>query len=298
MSVGSTDLTGGVGWTEPPSRRRLDGAGPKSGGGGLPPPEREQSGGGGFAAAEAGTQLWKGSGRSIPRFDLHGALAACASHLERFGGHRAAAGLSIDPARLEEFAEAFAAHADSLLTEEDLWPVTVVDAAVNAQDLTLDLAQELDRLAPFGLGNPDVTLLVPACSPVEPTTVGEGKHLRFRVREDGRDSGSAIAFRLGSRLDRLRSEGHYDVAFRLEANQWNGTIAPQLNVRDVIESDERYVERREWLKREWRKPPGARAAAAAAIFGELGLGTGRRAHLLESALFRDLLEEPELARAA
>ena len=73
------------------------------------------------------------------------------------------------------------------------------------------------------------------------------------MREDGRDSGSAIAFRLGAQLDRLRRVGHYDLAFKLEANQWNGTVAPQLNVREVFDADERYVERREWLKAEWRK---------------------------------------------
>src|SRR5919106_1987540 len=101
---------------------------------------------------------WKGSGRSIAAFDLHGALAACSEHLERFGGHRAAAGLSIDPVNIEAFTEAFAAHADAVLVEKDLHPVPIVDAVVSAQDLTLDLAQELGRLAPFGLGNPDVML--------------------------------------------------------------------------------------------------------------------------------------------
>ena len=71
----------------------------------------------------AGTEKeWKGSGRSLPAFDLHGALAACSSHLHRFGGHRAAAGLSIDPANLEAFAAAFAAHADAELVEDDLAP--------------------------------------------------------------------------------------------------------------------------------------------------------------------------------
>ncbi len=82
---------------------------------------------------------WKGSGRSISSFDLHGALAACSSHLERFGGHRAAAGLSIAPERIAAFTEAFAAHADSVLDEADLQPVTVVDAVVSAHDLTLPL---------------------------------------------------------------------------------------------------------------------------------------------------------------
>jgi single-stranded-DNA-specific exonuclease len=242
---------------------------------------------------------WKGSGRSIRSFDLHDGLRECAGDLERWGGHAAAAGLSIRPERVEAFAEAFGAVADARLDEADLQPVTTVDALVHGTDLTLDLCAELARLAPFGLGNPNVTLLLAGCELAELATVGDGKHLRFRVREDGRDSGSAIAFRRGSSLDRLRQVGHYDVAFRLEANQWNGTVAPQLNVRDVFDGDGRYVERREWLKSEWRKPAEARDPAAAAVFGELGLGEdGARRHLLESERFRDLLQEPPLARAA
>ena len=118
------------------------------------------------------------------------------------------------------------------------------------------------------------------------------------VREDGRDSGSAIAFRFGAQIDRLRRVGHYDVAFRLEANQWNGTVSPQLNVREVFEANDRYVERREWLKAQWRTPAEARDPEAAAIFAELGLADGARRHLLESDRFVAMLAEPELARAA
>jgi single-stranded-DNA-specific exonuclease len=242
---------------------------------------------------------WKGSGRSIPGFDLHDGLGECAGCLERWGGHAAAAGLSIKPERVDEFAEAFAAIADGKIGEDDLRPLTTVDAFVHGSELTLDLCAELARLAPFGLGNPNVTLLLPGCEVVEPGTVGDGKHLRFRVRADGRDAGSAIAFRFGPQLDRLRRAGHYDVAFKLEANQWNGTVAPQLNVRQVFDTDERYVELREWLKAEWRKEPAQRVAAAAAIFEELGLAeNGRRRHLLESERFLALLDEPQLARAA
>jgi hypothetical protein len=114
---------------------------------------------------------------------------------------------------------------------------------------------------------------------------------------DGRDCGSAIAFRLGRRLDSLRRPGHHDVAFRLQANQWNGTVAPQLDVRHVFDADERYVELRDWLKGEWRKE--ARDPTAAAIFDELDLAPGgSRRHLLESPRFRALLEHPELAQAA
>ncbi len=250
-----------------------------------------------IAASQDG---WKGSGRSISRFDLHGALGACAMHLERFGGHRAAAGLSIDPANIASFAAAFAAHADSALTEEDLHAVTVVDAVVSAQDLTLELAQELDRLAPFGLGNPDVTLLVPATQPVAPATVGEGKHLRFRVRQNGRDAGSAIAFGQGSQLDRLRAAGLFDVVCRLKENHWNGTVAPQLVVRRLFDTAEGYEELRGLMAGLWRAGEGAWTPDARRVFAELGLdrANGRRRQLLESETFRGMLEREALPRAA
>jgi single-stranded-DNA-specific exonuclease len=242
---------------------------------------------------------WKGSGRSIPTFDLHAALGACAGLLGRWGGHRAAAGLSIPEENVEAFAEAFAAQAAAALDEGDLEPVTTIDAVVaRGADLSLDLCAELARLAPFGLGNPAPVLLAPGCGLAELATVGDGKHLRFRIRRDGRDGGSAIAFGQGSRLEVLRPEALYDIAFRLEENRWNGTVAPQLVVRRVFPTAPRYVELREWLADEWRKPIAARDPAAAAIFDELGLEGGRRRDLLESARFRALLVAEPLARAA
>jgi single-stranded-DNA-specific exonuclease len=248
---------------------------------------------------------WKGSGRSIPALDLHAALGTCSDLLERWGGHRAAAGLSVRPEKVEPFADALAVYAAGVLGETDLEPVTQVDAVV-ARDvqLSLDLCGELARLAPFGLGNPAPTLLAPGCRLAELATVGDGKHLRFRIRRDGRDVGSAIAFGQGSRLDSLRLDAPYDVAFRLEENRWNGTVAPQLVVRCVFPSSPRFDELREWLVVEYQKPPPARDPGAQAIFAQLGLdsagspGAPRR-HLLESGRFRALLaSEPPLARAA
>jgi single-stranded-DNA-specific exonuclease len=246
-----------------------------------------------------GEGLWKGSGRSIPSFDLHGALGACAQFLERFGGHRAAAGLSISPERVEPFADAFAAQAEGLLAPEDLVPATVVDAVLPRDaKLTLDLCEELRRLAPFGLGNPDVTLLAPGCELGELTTVGDGKHLRFRVHRDGRDAGGAIAFGQGTQLDRFRRVGRYDVAFRLQENRWNGTVAPQLVVRRVFDADDRFDELYEWLRTQWRAN-GGRDAQAQRIFDELAVETGGpKRHPLESETFRALLAEPALLRAA
>ena len=242
---------------------------------------------------------WKGSGRSLSAYDLHAGLTACAEHLDRFGGHRAAAGLSIRPEAIEAFSEAFAAHADAHLTDDQLRPMAVVDAAVPGSALTLGLAEELHRLAPFGLGNPGVTLLLPGSELTDLQTVGEGKHLRFRVRERSRPAGSAIAFGLGPQLDRFRQEGTYDLAFRLEENRWNGTVAPQLVVRHVHETNERYHALREQLAAEWEAGEAAWSTEARAVFEELSLDVGNPVSLYESAAFRALMaEEMVLAQAA
>ena len=243
---------------------------------------------------------WKGSGRSIPAFDLHGALAACSASLERFGGHRAAAGLSISEERLEEFADEFAAHADAHLEPADMFEVVKIDAVVSGRDLTLGLAEELGRLAPFGLGNPEPTLLVPATEAVAPATVGDGKHLRFRVKQHGRDAGTAIAFGQGTQIDRLRAAGRFDVAFRLKENHWNGTVAPQLVVRRLFDTPDGYEELRELFAEQWRRGEAAWTPEARRIFGELDLqpDAARRRELLESESFRALLLDPGLPRAA
>src|SRR3954454_12198064 len=187
---------------------------------------------------------WKGSGRSVSAFDLHAGLAACSGHLMRFGGHRAAAGLTIESERVETFAAAFAAHADATLSDEDLRPVTRIDAIVPGAKLGLDLCAELQRLAPFGIGNPGVVLLVDGCEVADPATVGDGKHLRFRVRHRGRDAGTAIGFGMGAQLDRFRRPCRWDLAFRLQENRWNGTVAPQLVVKRVFEAPDGFDELR------------------------------------------------------
>ncbi len=244
-------------------------------------------------------ESWKGSGRSVPAFDLHGGLAACSAHLERFGGHRAAAGLTIAREQIEVFAAAFGAHADSVLADEDLRPVTRVDAVVPGEKLTLALAGELNRLAPFGLGNPGVTLLVDGCEVVDAACVGDGKHLRFRVRQRGRDAGQAIAFGLGSQLDRFRRDQRYDVAFRLQENRWNGVVSPQLLVRRVFDTAAGYEELRDWLAAQWRAGEASWTPEARSIFAELELAGGARRSLYESASFRTLLAERHvLAEAA
>ncbi|MGH3041138.1 MAG: DHHA1 domain-containing protein [Gaiellaceae bacterium] len=242
---------------------------------------------------------WTGSGRSIPTFDLHAGLGACSGLLGRWGGHRAAAGLSIAPERLEAFAQAFAEHAAGVLTEAVLRRVTPVDAVVRGRELTLGLCEELERLAPFGLGNPNVTLLAVGCELSELGAVGEGKHLRLAVTAGGARSG-AIAFGRGAALDRYRRPGSYDVSFRLEANRWNGTVTPQLVVREIFDTPDRYHHLRQSLLAEWQAGAEAWSPWARAVFAELGLEgkpEGWRP-LVESPAFLAALAEEPLAAAA
>ncbi len=141
----------------------------------------------------------RGSGRSMDAVDLLASLTACSEHLVRFGGHSAAAGLEIERDRLPAFAAALEAHVQGTLDGADLVPVERVDAVVQGPDLGMDLAEELARLAPFGRGNPGVSLMVDEATFADPRPMGEGKHLRFTVQSGGVRA-RAVAFGGGSGL--------------------------------------------------------------------------------------------------
>jgi single-stranded-DNA-specific exonuclease len=170
-----------------------------------------------------------GSGRSIPAFDLLGGLNAASADLLRHGGHRAAAGLTIARSRVDAFREAFQAHAAATLRPEDLVPVQRVDAVVPGDALHLGLAEELDRLAPFGMGNPEPTLLVPGALLDDPRPMGEGRHVTFTLAAGGARS-RCVAFGRGSGLPAPPGEP-VDAAVKLEINRYNGAVEPRLILR-------------------------------------------------------------------
>jgi single-stranded-DNA-specific exonuclease len=172
----------------------------------------------------------RGSGRSIPGFDLLGALEACADHLEGFGGHRAAAGLQIRVENVSAFQEAFAAHARSVLSEEDLQRTERVDAIVGGVGLGLELAEELKQLAPFGMGNPGVRLLVPSARVSDVRTMGEGKHSRFSLHSG---SHRALGVAFGRTSLGVEDEDLLDATIRLEVNHWNGSVEPRVVLREL-----------------------------------------------------------------
>ena len=176
----------------------------------------------------------RGSGRSIPGFDLLAGLEACSEHLVQFGGHKAAAGLELEESRLDAFREAFAAHAAEVLAPEDLKRTERVDAIVGGASLGLGLAEELRQLAPFGMGNPGVRLLVPSARVRDVRSIGEGKHARFNLHSG---SHRALGVAFGRSTLGVGEEEPVDVAVRLEVNRWNGAVEPQVVLRELYPRD-------------------------------------------------------------
>jgi single-stranded-DNA-specific exonuclease len=176
----------------------------------------------------------RGSGRSIPGFDLLAALQACSDHLETFGGHRAAAGLSLRAENLDAFRAAFAAHATEVLGPDELLRTERIDAMVGGVGLGLELAEELGRLAPFGMGNPGVRLMVPSARVSDVRTMGEGKHARFSLHS-GAHRALGVAF--GRSSLGVDEEDAVDAAVRLEVNHWNGSVEPRVVLRELYPLD-------------------------------------------------------------
>ena len=180
----------------------------------------------------------RGSGRSISAYDLHAGLAACSEHLTRFGGHRMAAGVELDAAAVEPFRRALAAHAAAALSPDDLIPVERVDAVVPGGDLGLDLADDLERLRPFGMGNPQPTLLVPAARFERVTGMGEDKeHSRFTLVAAGGAKSRGVAFGSPPRALAPAADRAHDIALRLERNRWNGMVEPRVILRALCPTE-------------------------------------------------------------
>ncbi len=218
----------------------------------------------------------RGSGRSIAAYDLHAGLAACAGHLTRFGGHRMAAGVELDSGVVEGFRRALAAHAGAALTPDDLIPVERVDAVVPGGALGLELAEELDLLRPFGVGNPQPTLLVPAARIQNVASMGEERqHARFTLVTGGARA-RGVAFGMTQAALGAAAGAAHHVGVRLERNRWNGTVEPRLLLRALCppapgkllvagEGEPFWSRVRAELARDPAGPPDARPAAGAVL---------------------------------
>lgn len=170
----------------------------------------------------------KGSARSIPGFHLFRALHLCAGHLEGFGGHECAAGLTISADHLEDFAGLFEEVALRAIKEEDLVPRLAHDGEILLEEVTREAVREIAALAPFGAGNPEPSFVALGVRMQQVRPVGD-THLKFIARQGGY-SLPCIAFGMAPRQGELA--GELDLLFTPTLNEWKGNISVQLRVRD------------------------------------------------------------------
>ncbi len=174
----------------------------------------------------------KGSGRSISAFDLHAALTACSPLFQRFGGHRAAAGLTMDAARLPEFREQFDAVARARLTADDLVPELRVDLEVPLDIVGDDLEKLVRHFEPFGIGNPAPLFQATGARLASaPRKIGaDGLRLTF---DTGHGTIEAIGWGMANRAALLDVGRPIALAFRLERDEYRGQSRLQLKLADV-----------------------------------------------------------------
>ena len=185
-------------------------------------------------AEDAATGRGRGSGRSIPAFDLYEGVHACAGLLERYGGHRQAAGLDVRTERIPALREAFNEHARKALTADELVPEVFVDLEIGLGDASAALHGIIRHCGPFGVGNPQPVFVVRGAKAARPPrAVGGGQHLQLVLSCDGA-SLPAIAFRMADRLrDFDFMNNPFDVAFHLHQDRWNGNDRLQARIVDL-----------------------------------------------------------------
>jgi len=183
-----------------------------------------------MVAVEGG--IGKGSGRSIPAFDLHGGLTACADLLIRYGGHRAAAGLTIDATRIPELAVRFDAVARERLTREDLTPELRVDLEIPLSDANDALERLLRHFEPFGIGNPAPLLATRGIRLASaPRVIGQNG-LKFSLR-DATTELEGVWWGVSHRAAEWTATQEVDVAYRLERDLWRDTSRLVARLADI-----------------------------------------------------------------
>jgi single-stranded-DNA-specific exonuclease len=176
--------------------------------------------------------VYSGSARSIEGFNIFEAIHAQKDDLLRFGGHEMAAGLSVAESQFEHFKAHLLAYSNPLLTPQILTPALDIDTQVHLKDLTLDLYDQIEKLEPFGTGNPTPIFSIKASlQSVNP--IGDGSHLRVVLWQDGSIL-NAVAFGKGSLFEYLSEGEAIEVAGEITQNRWNNKVTLQLRIKDMI----------------------------------------------------------------
>jgi single-stranded-DNA-specific exonuclease len=186
-------------------------------------------------ALDERTGMGRGSARSIEAFNIFEAIDACRDLLGEYGGHAHAAGLSIAGENVPDFMAQMNRIATSLLTEEDLLPTIEVAAELEPGEITLDLLQQMETLAPYGNANPQ-PCFVSRGVPIREVILLKDKHLKLRVKAEGVNGNSiadALWWNYGFLTANLEAGQSLDICYRPGINDWNGRRSIQFMLQDI-----------------------------------------------------------------
>lgn len=175
------------------------------------------------------------SARSVKGFDVYNALEACSEHLEQFGGHMYAAGMTLKEENYLLFKEAFEKEVEKTIHPDMLVPEISIDAEINFSDITPKLIRILKQFEPFGPLNMTPTFLT---KEVKDTGYGklmgqEEEHLRLFVKQNGSEGIAAIGFGLGDKFDLITNQKPLQIAYCIDENEWNGKVSIQLRLKSI-----------------------------------------------------------------
>ena len=176
----------------------------------------------------------KGSGRSIPGFDLHDALSKCDKYIDRFGGHSMAIGISVAKNNFAKFKEEFENFVNNTNINE-LVPIIKVDEEINAKDISIDIVNELNMLEPFGEANKMPIFMYKNLRINSIRALSEGKHLKLTLKDESMVI-DAIGFNMGHLVNEYLLGDKVDVIGNLEVNSFNGRDNVQINLKDMRKS--------------------------------------------------------------
>jgi single-stranded-DNA-specific exonuclease len=177
--------------------------------------------------------IGRASARTVGNVDLYQVLKTCKSYFETFGGHKEAAGFSIKEEKMPAFKAALIENSKDVINTQDLVPIINIDSEIDPIDLTLDLADQLLLLEPFGQGNPQPIFHTNKLKLIECKAVGTGEHLKTTFSDEtGRHIIEGIGFGLTHKMVLLNKPG-FSVIFHLSINEWKGRRLPQLEIVDI-----------------------------------------------------------------
>jgi single-stranded-DNA-specific exonuclease len=174
-----------------------------------------------------------GSGRSVPGFDLHEAIDKCSEHIIQFGGHKYAAGLTIELEKIDAFIEKFEEVVSNSITDELLIAPIEIDAEIEFSDINDKFYNILEQMAPFGPENMRPTFMTKDVYDTGFSKIVKESHLKINLLKDGQNPVNGVGFGMANLYEVMNTKETFDVCYQLYPNEWNGQTKIELRLKDI-----------------------------------------------------------------